>query len=314
LDLAIYRKLLLIRRCQEAIIAEYPKDEIKTPVHLDVGMEGISVGVTHGLPTGSKVFGYYRGHGLYLAMTGETDRYFAELYGRSNGTGGGRGGSMHLMAPERGLMLSSGIVGATVSAATGAALAHQYQGSGAVVVSVFGDAVPECGEFWESLNFACLHGLRIIFVCADNGLAAQVPQSQRRGFGSLQEAVGGFECAAPTSIDGSDTNAVLAAVAQAIRHTQEHSTPVVLTCCYFRYYEHVGTYEDWHTGYRSKPANWEALDPVARYEQHLLDEGVTPEGLAAVDGEVREQVAQSLRRARRGLFPADDSLIDGVYV
>jgi len=202
--LEIYRKMVLIRKCQEAIIAEYPKDEIKTPVHLCVGMEAISVGTTHPLPPSTKFFGPMRTHGLYLSVANETDKYFAELYGKATGMGGGKAGSMHLTAPDDGLMATSGIVASTVSLAVGAAFANKYRGSDDVVMVTFGDSVPEAGAFWESLNFACLHGLRILFVCEDNGLAAQTPKNERYGSRDILNAVAGFDCFVDDTIDGSD--------------------------------------------------------------------------------------------------------------
>lgn len=312
-ELEIYRKLVLIRHCQEAIIREYPSDEIKTPVHLDIGLEGISVGVTHPLPPTAKVFSSYRVHGLYLAMTRETDQYFAELYGKSTGTGGGKAGSMHLTAPEQGLITTSGIVGATVSVAVGAALANKYRGNDDVVVSVFGDSVPETGEFWESLNFACLHHLRIIFVCEDNGLAAQVPKVERQGFKTLQGAVQGFECHTPTWARGTDVVDVIERMRSVLNVMDQSPGPAVLSFSYLRFREHVGPNTDWHIGYRDEPGNPESWDPIRQYRRHLREQGVQPEALQDIEAAIDAQIEASIARAKAAQFPDASDLLRGVF-
>src|SRR3989344_1652857 len=118
-SLALYRKLILTRLAEEKIREEYFKDEMKTPVHLGVGGEAIPVGVCHCLPAGSKTFGTYRNHSLYLAMTGETDGFFVEMYGKVTGVAKGKAGSMHLSAPEGNLVSTSTVVGTTIPVAVG---------------------------------------------------------------------------------------------------------------------------------------------------------------------------------------------------
>src|SRR3972149_8100157 len=117
----LYTKLLLARKAEERICSEYSKNEMKTPMHLGIGGEAIPVGVCHCLPPGTKAFGTYRNHALYLAMTDDTDSFFAELYGKATGGAKGKAGSMHLSAPERGLVATSAVVGTTIPLAVGAA-------------------------------------------------------------------------------------------------------------------------------------------------------------------------------------------------
>ncbi len=312
--LEIYRKLILIRRCQEVIVREYPSDEIKTPVHLGIWLEGISVGTTHPLPSTAKVFGPMRVHGLYLAMTGETDRYFAELYGKATGVGGGKAGSMHLTAPDHGLIATSGIVGSTVSLAVGAALANKYQGNDHLVLSTFGDSVPETGEFWESLNFACLHQLRIIFVCEDNGLAAQVDKQERHGFNSFVEAVSGFRCHVLPSIDGSDVRNVINHVESAMRVMDANTpAPAVLHFPHLRFLEHVGPNTDFDRGYHSKPADFNKFDPIVKYRQFLFDKGYRAASLQDIVNSVGAQIESSIAKAKSDPFPTSTDFLHGVF-
>jgi len=125
--LEIYRKLYLIRRSEEIIIEHYKENDMKTPMHMSMGEEAIVVGVLAALHKRDQVFGTYRSHGLYIAKTGETDKFFAELYGKVTGVARGRAGSMHLASPEYGMMLTSAVVGTTIPVAVGGALANKIR-------------------------------------------------------------------------------------------------------------------------------------------------------------------------------------------
>ena len=159
--IALYRKLLLVRQVEEAIRTHYASDDMKTPVHLGIGGEAISVGVCHCLPAKASTFGTYRNHALYLAVTDDTDGFFAELFGKESGPGKGKAGSMHLCRPDCGLMATSAVVATTIPLAVGAALANAYRKDSTPVAVFFGDGAVEEGVFWESVNFACLHRLNV---------------------------------------------------------------------------------------------------------------------------------------------------------
>lgn len=312
--LQLYRKLLLARRAEEAIRDEYGKDAMKTPVHLGIGQEAIPVGVCHALPPGTQTFGTYRNHALYLAVTQETDGLFAELYGKVTGPGKGKAGSMHLAAPDHGLMATSAVVGTTIPVAVGAALAQAYRHSPALVVSFFGDGAIEEGVFWESLNFACLRRLRILFVCEDNGLAIHTPTHERQGFRSIAQAVSGFDCHV-SSGDGSELLGVIEQTRRIQQQMQEQPKPGFLHFTYFRLLEHVGTREDFEAGYRQRPdgATLQRWDPVQRFEEVLNQCGCVPAELAAVRRTVDEQVSRSVRAAQDAPFPPPEELYTDVW-
>lgn len=311
--LRLYRGLVLIRRAEEKIREEYAKDEMKTPVHLGIGQEAIAVGVWAALPAGAKAFGTYRNHALYLAVTGDADRFFGELYGKITGAAKGKAGSMHLAAPEEGLLMTSAVVGTTIPVAVGAALANQYRGNDEWVVSFFGDGAVEEGVLWESLNFACLRRLRILFVCEDNGLAIHTPTSQRQGFRSIPEAVRGFDCHV-LSGDGSDLPTVMALTRQIVERMTSDPKPGVLHLRYFRFLEHVGPREDFDAGYRRRPApaELERLDPIRRFEHTLCQNGCTREELARIVQRVDEHIARSVDAARQAPFPPAGELAEDV--
>src|SRR5215467_5380997 len=131
----LYRSLYRIRRAEEEIARVYPTDKIRSPVHLSIGQEAVSVGVCEALEPRDVVFGTYRGHALYLARGGDLRQMIAELYGRATGCTKGKGGSMHLIAPEQGVMGTSAVVGTTIANAVGYAYGLRYRQERAIVVS-----------------------------------------------------------------------------------------------------------------------------------------------------------------------------------
>src|SRR5216684_70260 len=177
----LYRSLYRIRRLEEEVARVYPSDKIKSPVHLSIGQEAVSVAVCEALRPGDVVFGTYRGHALYLAKGGDMKQMVAELYGKATGCTKGKGGSMHLISLEAGMMGASAVVGTTVANAIGYAYALKHQGKQALIVSFFGDGATEEGVFAESLNFAVLKQLPILFVCENNRYAIHTHQSRRQG-------------------------------------------------------------------------------------------------------------------------------------
>ena len=191
-DEAIYRRLfrtaLLIRLVEERIIELYPSDKIQSPVHLSIGQEAVAVGVCDGLKPDDLVFATYRSHGFYIAKGGSLDAMFAELYGRKGGVSGGKAGSMHLAAPEVGLMGSSAVVASTIPHAVGAALSFKRRGALAIAVAVFGDGATEEGVYHESLNFAALMKVPVLFLCEDNGLAVHSHRPVRQSYRLAEHA------------------------------------------------------------------------------------------------------------------------------
>ncbi len=312
--LQLYKELFLTRWAETRIRQEYGKDEMKTPVHLGVGGEAIPIGVCHTLPAGTAAFGTYRNHSLYLALTGDVDGFFAELYGKLTGPGKGKSGSMHLCNPEKGLMATSAVVATTLPVAVGMALAHRYQDKSSPVVAFFGDGALEEGVFWESLNFASLHRLKILFVCEDNGLAIHTPTSHRQGFRSIPEAVSGFRCQVASG-DGSDVVGVVQKARELLQRMESDGMPGFLHLTYYRFLEHVGPNEDFDKGYRRRPTpeELERLDPLLRYEKLLRRNGFSEGDLRAVQDEVQQRVDRAVQAARSAPFPGREELLTDLF-
>ena len=185
----VYRSLRLIRRTEEEIARIYPSDKIKSPVHLSIGQESVSVGVCDILDASDVISATYRGHAAYLAKGGDLKQMMAELYGKGTGCAAGKAGSMHLIDMDANVLGMSAVVGTTIPVAAGYAFALQREGKSRIAASFFGDGATEEGVFSETLNFASLHKLPILFVCENNGFAIHSPTSNRWATEALCERV-----------------------------------------------------------------------------------------------------------------------------
>ncbi len=313
LNWQLYQKLFLIRHAEAVIQEHYLEDEMKTPMHMSKGGEAIAVGVCDALSATDQIVGTYRSHAIYLAKTGESDRFFAELYGKATGTAKGKAGSMHLTAPELGLICTSAIVGTNIPVGIGAAFANRRQNNGKVVAIFFGDGAIDEGVFWESLNMACLMRLPVLFVCEDNGLAVHIPSEARHGYRSITEVVRQFDCEVVAD-DTTDVEQIYRLTQQAIRATQSQNRPVFMHLKYYRYLEHVGVFEDFKAGYRSKSAydRWEEADPI-RLQREKLQQWYSEAEISALEDSIKEQVQLSLQRAEEAPFPESHELYEDIY-
>ena len=259
-------KSLRIRLVEERIIELYPSDVIQSPVHLSIGQEAVAVGVCEALKIEDLIFPNYRGHAFYLARGGDLKKFFAELMGRNTGISKGKAGSMHLASPEHGLMGASAVVTSSVPHAVGAALASKIKGENKrVFVAVFGDGAMEQGVFFEALNFAALHKLRVIFLCEDNNLAVHTPVNERQSF-NVKSLVESFGLEYLIEIQGFDPLRVYKATVNSIEKLEKDGKSVFLHVKTMRYKEHVGPGEDFGANYRSEEEVnlWKALDPLEK--------------------------------------------------
>lgn len=310
--LDLYQKMFLIREAEAEIRREYPKDEMKTPMHMSLGGEAIAAGVCQALPEGSHAYGTYRSHALYLAWTGETDKFFAELYGKECGTAGGKAGSMHLASPENGLMATSAVVGTTIPLALGDAFEAKYNGLNRITASFFGDGATDEGVFWESLNAACLFRLPILFVCEDNGLAIHVDKSRRRGYDSLTDIICNFRCTVFED-KSDDVEKVYRLACSAVDSIQNLHQPSLLNLTYYRGLEHVGVNKDFGARYRSEQEfiEWFKNDPLNALRERLCKDHL--EKINKIESQIRSQVLQSRVNAQSANFPDKEGLMKGVY-
>ncbi len=314
LNIELYKKLYLIRRAEKRIQEHYPEDEMKTPMHMSMGEEAIVAGVCEALGKKSQVFGTYRSHALYLSKTGETDKFFAEMYGKATGGAKGKAGSMHLSAPEAGLMGTSAIVASIIPAATGAAFANKMKKNKKIVAVFFGDGAVDEGNFWESLNIACLMKLPILFVCEDNELAIHTFTSQRQGYKSITDIVSKFNCNLFQKIT-TDAESVFQLARRALKGIRTTQKPSFLYLKYYRYLEHVGINEDFDAGYRSREEfeKWHKKDPIILQRKKLLKLGVKEKEIIKLEKKIDRQIEKSIKLAKKALFPAKSETYQDVF-
>lgn len=314
LELELYKKLYLIRRAEEKICEHYAADEMKTPMHMSMGEEAITVGICHALKEEDQVFGTYRSHAIYLAKTGDTDDFFAEMYGKDTSLLKGKGGSMHLCAPEYGFMGTSAIVASIIPVAVGAAFANKRQGNGKLAAVFFGDGAVDEGNFWESLNVACLMKLPVLFVCEDNGFAVHTPTSKRQGYKSITDIVSRFNCNVLQE-KTTDVATIYKLTHEAIKLIKTTQMPCFMHLRYYRYLEHVGVNEDFDAGYRSREEfeEWYKKDPIKLQREKILSHSIGEAEVLRVEKEIDSKVENSLKLAKEAPFAEDNELYRGVF-
>lgn len=282
---SLFYQAMRIRLVEEKIIELYPSDLIQSPVHLSIGQEAVAVGVCANLNLDDWIFINYRGHAFYLAKGGPMPEFFAELMGKKNGQSKGKAGSMHLASPKQGIMGASAVVGSTISHAVGAALVSRIKHENRIFVTNFGDGAVEQGVFHESLNFASLYKVPVLFLCEDNNLAVHSPKSERQSF-SLKSLVGSYDIPFYAIEEGYDFLKVQQESKIAIDHVRDSNRPVFLKINTARYKEHVGPGEDFYAGYRNESdiEKWKALDPI------ITDKKIFTEFLGKINAEIEVAV------------------------
>jgi len=300
-----YRSLYLIRRVEEEIARIYHTDKIKSPVHMSIGQEAISVGVCQALRADDVVFGTYRSHALYLAKGGDLKQMIAELYGKVTGVARGKGGSMHLIDTSAGVMGTTAVVGTNIPQAVGYAMALKIQRKDAVVVAFFGDGAVEEGVFHESMNFACLKKLPIIFVCENNSYAIHSPQLDRQAKSNIVQRAESYGMPSG-KIDEGDVLEIQEQIAQAVQQIRtDGSGPRFFECMTYRWMEHVGPNEDFNFGYRSQEeAQWWYENDQVKVIGGKLEADVRQ----GIETEIEAAIAEAFEFAENSPLPDDAEL------
>lgn len=305
----LYRSLYRIRRVEEEVARVYATDKIKSPVHLSIGQEAVSVGVCDVLRPDDVVFGTYRGHAMYLAKGGDMSAMVAEMYGKVTGCTRGKGGSMHLIDTECGVMGTSAVVGTTIANAAGYAYAMKVRRSDAVVACFFGDGATEEGVFAETLNFAVLKRLPVLFVCENNGYAIHTAQAKRQGLPDICARARAYGMPA-ARLDGNDLFALREHAADAVARLRTGEGPQFIEATTYRWREHVGPGQDYHLGYRdrSECERWQQGDPV-----RTLAEQLPPDVRAKIEAAVEREVAAAFEFAESSPFPHPSELMTDIF-
>src|ERR687893_265230 len=307
------RKMILIRRFEERAGQMYAKAKVGGFLHLAIGEEATIVGAVEALREKDYLISTYRSHGHALARGTNPDNVMAELFGKIDGTSGGRGGSMHIFDAERRFMGGYGIVGGNLPLGAGLALASDYKGDEDVTLCVFGDGASNQGTFGETMNLAALWKLPIVFMVTNTRFGRGTAIDRHSAVTDLKvkgESFGvpGVEC------DGMDVMDTYRVICQAIERAREERRPILVEAETYRFRGHsMADPEE----YRSKEEveEWRKKDPIEAFAQRLEDEGILDEGeREKLDEEVVEQIDKAVQFADESEFPTPESLYEHIYV
>lgn len=308
--------MLRIRRVEEAIEARYHEDEMKTPIHLVIGQEATAVGVCTALTNTDLAYTGHRTHGVYLAKGGDLKAMLSEFYCRANGCAGSRGGSMHLMDKSVGMAGASAIVAGVVPIATGAGLTARMRGQDWVSCCFLGDAATEEGAVWESLNFAALRKLPVVYVCENNFFSVCTPLEKRQPEGvemfKKAEAFGLHS----EVVDGTNVLAVYKAMTDAAERARNGQGPSFIESRAYRWRGHGGAGDDSASGYRDpqEVQAWQQHCPVESFADFLVANDLLGETVrAAMEACIQDEIETAFEHAIHSANPKESDLHTHVY-
>jgi TPP-dependent pyruvate/acetoin dehydrogenase alpha subunit len=305
-----------IRIVEERIAAEYSKGEMRCPVHLSIGQEIVSAAVGMSQETLDTAVSSHRAHAHYLAKGGDLYSMIAEIFGRVTGCCKGRGGSMHLIDLSIGFLGSSAIVGNSIPVGVGAGFTHKLDRSGQLAFTFFGDGATEEGAFYESVNFAVVNKIPVVFLCENNLYSVYTDLSSRqpasRKIHEMVAAMGleSFE------INSLDPIVCLQETLAHVSWARENQTPIFLEYNTYRWLEHCGPNDDDDLQYRpnGELQTWKSQDPlVALRESLVANHAVTVSELDAIDSAITTEVNLVFEKVRTDPFPTLSESMQDVY-
>jgi len=312
------RRMLRIRLFDEEASELQAKGIIPGPVHMSIGQEAEVVGACMALTSSDYILGNHRSHWHPIGKGAKLAPLMAELLGKATGVCGGMGGSMHLADFSVGSLGESGIVGSNLPITVGAALSAKLRDSGQVALSFFGDGAVNTGPFHEALNLASVWKVPAIFLCENNGYAVMTPISYSCSVDEISTRAISYNMPG-VIVDGQDVLAVHGAVAAAVARARAGEGPTLLDVKTYRYRHHAefGRIDNALRPYRTdeEVATWVARDPITIFAQTLAERGVLDEaGAAALNEEVREEVAEAVQFAQDSPYPELEAAFENMYV
>ncbi len=301
-----------IRAFEERAQELFADGEIPSTVHLYIGQEAIAAGVCAVLDRDDYITSTHRGHGHCLAKGHEPDRMMAELFGKETGYCGGKGGSMHIASPELGNLGANGVVAGGIPIGVGAALSSQLYGDGEVSVSFFGDGALAQGSFHEALNLAALWDLPFVGVVEDNKYGEMTPREIQQSVSDLTKRAEAYGIPG-TEVDGMGVEAVYSNAEAAIERARSGEGPSLLVCDTYRFRGH---YEGDDCEYRPEGEfeEWQSRDPLERYPERLIDDGVLSESeWEEMCAEIEVEIDEAVEFARESPMPEPEAAYEGLY-
>lgn len=308
------RHMVRIRRFEEKLAQLFKRGQLPGFVHLYLGEEAVAVGACSALRPTDRITSTHRGHGHLIAKGATTDKMMAELFGRIDGYCRGKGGSMHIVSFELGIMGTNGIVGGGIPIGTGSAWGDKQLGRDNVTVVFFGDGASNQGVFFESMNLAAIWKLPVIFVCENNGYSEWTP-TEKITAGKIADR--GTPMGIPgTQVDGNDVEAVYRVMAEAVTRARAGQGPSLIEAMTYRWHGHNEGEEAFAGKYRAQEEQdeWRTREPIAPYATHLMDIGVIDQAdWDAIDEEETEAVAQSVEFALSSPFPDPEEALQHLF-
>lgn len=314
--LELYRAMKRIRMVETHIADNYNNviREMHTPIHLYDGQEAVAVGVCANLEKDDFIFSNHRCHGHYLAKGGDLNKMIAELYNKATGCCKGHGGSMHLMDKQNGIALTSSIVAGNVSIGTGYAMAQKMLESGSISVVFLGDGASEEGSVYESICFAKLMHIPVLYVCENNLYSISTPLDKREPNVDISSK---FATILPVrKIDGNDVRSVYQVAGELIHSIREGQGPAFMECMTYRFRDHHNVGNGVDNRFRTEEElNWWLHNcPIERCKEVLLSETNIDESiLNDIEREIQEEICNAFTYAHDSKCPEDSELEIGLW-
>ncbi|MED5428486.1 MAG: thiamine pyrophosphate-dependent dehydrogenase E1 component subunit alpha [Chloroflexota bacterium] len=308
----MYEKMFTIRRFEEQARREADAGKLRG-IHSSIGQEAVPTGICAHLRDEDFVLGTHRSHHHCIAKGVDLNEMMAELFGKSTGTGNGKGGTMHIADINKGMLGANGIVGSNIPVATGVALTAKVKGTDNVSVVFFGDGASSQGALHEAMNLASIWKLPVLFVCENNRYAESTPFEYSVAGGSVSNRADGYGIPGVT-VDGQAVLDVFEVAKEAVGRARAGEGPTLIEAQTYRYLGHAG--HDDPLTYRSEEEQeyYMNRDCIATFKKYILDSSFANENeLGEIENNCEAAIATSVKFADDSPYPSDEALTEDVY-
>ena len=314
--LKLYESMLKIRMVEEEIAREYPKGEMRCPTHLSIGQEAVPAALGLCVSIKDMAMSTHRGHAHYIGKGGNLKSMIAEIYGKSTGCSKGKGGSMHLIDNSVGFMGTSAIVGNSIPVGVGLALASKIRKTEQISCIFFGDGATEEGSYYESVNFAVVKKLPVLFLCENNLYSVYSPLNVRQPEGRKISTVAKAMGLGVDEVDGNNAIESFESIESAVQRIRNNQGPQFIEFSTYRWLEHCGVNYDNDIGYRTEEEylRWKKNDPISKLKDKLLQEKLISEvQIKEIIAKIEFEIKEAFAFAKESSFPENSEAYIGEY-